>query len=278
MSKNLTATRAAEVAELEQTIENGTTRQKARARARLEAIDAGFEHNGRRRTASDEWLAALQLTDTDSDTDRGEAVLSAASAIRNVKSANIVDYLRFLLDSGAWRSFTYPDGSHYEFLEREFDYFCALIDLDPKIANEAAKVTGSNDVLVAMAEASLTPQHWKPHEDPTEHARNRSDRSKRRSVDTIVETYPQIGPWLEKFGLRALGGAHLHGSKTVRVGVAGGKSGPAARGARSWTVQVSGEADLASRIAEKLTKDGLAASVLVALNRDNTRNHRKSVK
>lgn len=256
-------------------------RRAARAKAKAKLDAQGNIINGRQATSTDLWLEELRHIDVRDDSERGEAVLTAASAIQNVKSANIADFLRWLLDSGAWRSYTYPNGDHYEFREREFDYFCAQIDLDPTIANTAARAVDDNELLVAMTEASLVSRGWLAHDverKPAQGGGARPDRSKRRSVDEITVTYPALRPWLEKYGFspdgkwaHPLGGPALHGSKSMRAKVAKGASTTQAVGRRTWQACAFGEDDLATRIAEKLIKDGLADGVGRALAAERTR-------
>ena len=252
--------------------------KSARARSRVAAKnklrESGNIINGREATSSDLWLEELRLIDTDTDETRGEAVLSASSAILNVKSYNIADFLRVLLKSDAWRSFTYPNGDHYEFREREFDYFCAHIDLDPRLATEATRLVGDQKLLVAMAEASLAPGHWNPHDEEREGVRQ-PDRSKRRSIDEIIATYPRLEKWLKKYGYaHTLGGRALHASATVRQAYRKGKSLDEAKGRRQFKVNAGPETDLAELIATRLVEKGLADDVRKHLNAITARERR----
>lgn len=64
----------------------------------------------------------------ETDVDRGRFVLAARGDIVNNGARVVEDRIRELLETGAWRSYTYPDGTHHEWLDREFDYFmCAWI-------------------------------------------------------------------------------------------------------------------------------------------------------
>ena len=59
----------------------------------------------------------------DTDEDRGKFLLTAHSEVINHGATIVEETFRDLLESGAWRSYTFPDGTHHEWLEREFDYF-----------------------------------------------------------------------------------------------------------------------------------------------------------
>lgn len=58
-----------------------------------------------------------------SDTERGKLILESTSLIRNSGGFVIEDVIEDLLRSGAWRTYTFPNGTHHEWLDREFDYF-----------------------------------------------------------------------------------------------------------------------------------------------------------
>lgn len=60
---------------------------------------------------------------TETDTDRGRLILESTSLIRNSGAFVIEDVIEDLLRSGSWRAYTFPDGTHHEWLDREFDYF-----------------------------------------------------------------------------------------------------------------------------------------------------------
>lgn len=57
------------------------------------------------------------------DAERGKLILESTSLIRNSGAFVIEDVIDDLLRSGAWRTYTFPDGTHHEWLDREFDYF-----------------------------------------------------------------------------------------------------------------------------------------------------------
>ena len=267
MSKALQDVRIRAAGQMESSV-----RQAARDRADAKYLKQGNRVNGRTVTVTELWLEELRQTDVGSDQNRGEAVLSASSKIKNVDSATIVDFMHWLLDSGAWRSFTYPNGEHFEFLEREFDYFCAQIDVDPNLVNEAARAVNDNALLVAMAEASLTTNGWNPH-DVEHEVRPQGgrapgpDRSKRRSVDEITATYPSLRPWLDKYALTGdrwsppLGGKKLHESKRVRVAVGKGSTTSAAMVRQRFEVNGGQDTDLAELIARRLVEKDLADDV-----------------
>ena len=138
-----------------------------------------------------------------------------------------------------------------------------------------------------MTEASLTAWNWKPTDEegrprPQGGHGPRPDRSKRRSIDEITATYPQLRPWLEKYGYsQTLGGTQLHDSKAVRAKVAEGVSVGQALRRRYWSASAVVDGDMAERIAEKLVTDGLADDVykhLAAARARHLRSTRKASK
>jgi hypothetical protein len=259
----------------------------ARDRARNKAVakraaEDNWEKRDRFVTIDELWFDELQAAEVDTDENRGEAVAQAATMIRNVKSAQIVDYLRWILRTGLWRSYTYPNGDHFEFLEREFDYFCAQINIDPHLVNEAARSTGANDLLVELAEASLATSSWPAHDTEAEtnldmprRGSYLPDRSKRRSVDEITRTYPTLGAWLERYGYsNALGGARLHLSKAVRSKVRKGATTGQARGRVEFRVESRDESRLPELIVDALVRKGLDADVYRLLRNAQRRQER----
>lgn len=176
------------------------------------------------------------------DEDAGELLLTVRSVITNLKHDNIADAIRVVLDSQAWRSYTYPSGEHYEFLPREFDYFLAQQDIDPRMVKDAALYTNDAELRVLLVESSLD----KPGDD-------------RRNVDEITAAYPALTRWLDKYGLRALGTTLLYESPTARAKTKKGAGGNEAANRRDWTVAVFGDGSLAEAIVRKLTRDPVLA-------------------
>lgn len=50
--------------------------------------------------------------------------------VRNAKFGEMVTHLEDLIDSGVWRDYTTPVGTHFTFGECEFDYFLAAMEVD----------------------------------------------------------------------------------------------------------------------------------------------------
>ena len=50
--------------------------------------------------------------------------------VRNAKFGEMVTHLEDLIDSGVWRDYTTPVGTHFTFGECEFDYFLAAVEVD----------------------------------------------------------------------------------------------------------------------------------------------------
>ena len=249
--------------------------KKARVRAKKVMEQRNGQVNGRDASVTDFWMEELRQLDARSDKERGEAVLSAAMKIHNIASAVVCDFMRWLLDSEAWRSFTYPNGDHYEFREQEFDYFVALLDVDPTINNAAARIVNDGPLQVALAEASLRRNGWNPHDDDKPRGGGfPCDRSKRRSHDEIIATYPRLEPWLEKYGMTWLGGKKLHNSGDIRKKMARGIGATKAQGRLQFHTEGRHQEGLAQNIAGLLLKKGLADDVLKHLRAAQARERR----
>lgn len=197
------------------------------------------------------WLNELtaKMEGVHDEGSRGDFILRVHSAVINLKSDNLGDLMRLLLDSGAWRSYTYPSGDHYEFRAREFDYFLAQFDVDPRLVADAARHLRDSELRVQLVEASL------PEEGED-----------RRSVEEIVAAYPQLGTWLDKYGLRALGPKDLYTPATRRQ-VKNGKAMYADRW--RFVAQITGveasDEQKAQEIVRRLEQAGLLDAVVELL-------------
>jgi hypothetical protein len=93
-----------------------------------------------------------------------ETLASLVSRIRNAKFSDMVLHLEQLIDSGIWRDFTTPRGTHFTFRACEFDYFLAAQDVDPVTVKYAyMKAEGIEDLarketrLADITGAGVTP-------------------------------------------------------------------------------------------------------------------------
>ena len=159
--------------------------------------------------ATDRWLQELTALagGVENESDRGQFLQRVHSAVANLKHDNIADLVGLILDTGAWRSYTYPNGEHYEFRAREFDYFLAQQDIDPRMVRDAASYAEDGELRALLVESSLDVVN----ED-------------RRSVEEITEAYPKLRPWLEKYGLRVLGPKTAYENPAARERVKAGKT------------------------------------------------------
>lgn len=202
-------------------------------------------------STTDRWLTELQgkAQAARTELERGEFLLRASSAVANLHHDNVADIIRLILDSGTWREYTYPNGDHFVFRAREFDYFLAQQDIDPRIVADAAVYTGDQELRALLVESSLD----KPGDD-------------RRDVDEITATYPGLAPWLEKFKLRSLGPAVAYNKPQALRNLAEGKSTSAHEGKVRWgVVSVDREAlpgDIARRL---MSNPDLLQEVVAAL-------------
>lgn len=207
---------------------------------------------GHSRGATDKWLQELSaLTGSVvSEAERGEFLLRVHSAVANLKHDNIADLVGLILETGAWRSYTYPSGEHYEFRAREFDYFLAQQDIDPRMVRDAASYSDDGELRALLVESSLDVVN----ED-------------RRSVEEIVQVYPRLGPWLEKYGLRALGPKAAYDGPAARERMKSGGSTSSNAVRQRWEVVSPDPDSLPGAIARRLERDGIAGEVVEELVR-----------
>ena len=87
-----------------------------------------------------------------------EEVASIVSRIRNARFADMVNQLEQLIDSGIWREFTTPIGTHFTFQPCEFDYFLAAQEIDPTTVKYAYLKAEGVEHLPRSRPGSLTLQ------------------------------------------------------------------------------------------------------------------------
>lgn len=186
---------------------------------------------------TDRWLhrLATRADQLCTGNDRGEFNLAVRSAVRNLRSDNIVDLIRLFVTSGSWRDYQYPNGDRYQFRAHEFDYFLAQQDIDPRLVADAAVHCNDHELRALLVEASL--------DTVDEH---------RRSIPDIVATYPMLQSWLTKYGQRTLGPTAAYQHTSARAALRTGASANSARRQTFWKVTLTGDADPAAAIAAKL--------------------------
>lgn len=172
------------------------------------------------------------------DADRGKLILDSASRIRNHGAFVIEDVIEGLLRSGAWRTYTFPNGDHHEWLDREFDYFISSQQLDWEYIG---RTIVKPEVLVLLA------QHSGPS--PTAGP-------DRRALEDVRSQFPHL----------AL--VHLVSDDVRKISVdktkskafiASGRTRAPSRGYKDWIFQVKRKPDAsiddkARAIVEKLQK------------------------
>lgn len=76
-------------------------------------------------------------------------VSKMVSLVRNAKFGEMVTHLEHLIDSGVWRDYTTPVGTHFTFRECEFDYFLAAEQVDATTIRWAYIKAADVDDLIA---------------------------------------------------------------------------------------------------------------------------------
>jgi hypothetical protein len=185
----------------------------------------------------------------DTDEDRGKFLLTAHSEIVNNGTSKVEEAFRDLLESGAWRSYTFPDGTHHTWLEREFDYFVSswLASQDDQRWESVRRNLVSRDVIMAMADHSGGPV-----------ARN-----ERRSIDDVREQFPGVGVEpIQMVSIRERTVALDADKRRAYLADETVTPHKLIVRARRWIVHHTGDTDLAEAIVAKLQQDpDLVASV-----------------
>ncbi len=77
------------------------------------------------------------------------------SSIRNAEFGETVAYVEELLQSSLWQDYTAPNGSRYQFRSHEFDYFLAVMEIDPTVIRYAyLKAAGVDKLHVKLMHLS----------------------------------------------------------------------------------------------------------------------------
>lgn len=199
-------------------------------------------------------LRAVSSMPTETADERGNKVLAAASAIRNVDADMIGDYVRTLLSSGIWRDYRLPNGTRYQWRSQEFDYFLTVTGLDPALIDHVVRGSGDRALLVAVAEATS----------------DRAD-ADRRSVDEVAASYPEIADRLFGHPLAGAAVRRLINKRQAQLDFINGKGADSAyRPRKRWEVRWNGanETDVVAEaiVAKLMSTPELAAMVLKGLN------------
>lgn len=80
---------------------------------------------------------------------RYERIARLISQVRNAKFGQMVSYLEELISTGEWRDFTTPSETHFEFRACEFDYFLAVMEIDPDMVRQSYSRARDIDGLAA---------------------------------------------------------------------------------------------------------------------------------
>ena len=86
------------------------------------------------------------------NTTRYEQIAGLVSHIRNARYGEMVKYSEELIDSGAWRDFTTPIGTHFQFEACEFDYFLAAQEIDATTLRHAYVHAAEPTKLMRLAD------------------------------------------------------------------------------------------------------------------------------
>ena len=100
-------------------------------------------------------------------------VAELISQVRNARFGEMVRWVEELIDTGIWRDFTTPEGTHFEFHEGEFDYFLAAMEIDPEVVKRA--YIHAKDVGEADGEAAAAGRHHRTRKQRHRPARTEGD-------------------------------------------------------------------------------------------------------
>lgn len=199
----------------------------------------------------------------DTDEQRGQFLLTAHSEVINNGSTKVEEAFRDLLETDAWRSYTYPDGTHHEWLEREFDYFVSawLASQDDQRWETTRRNIVSRDVIVAMAD----------------HSGGAIAHGERRPLEEVRRQFPGVTIEATKVVSSAERTVALDPERRKRFLADEKKS---TRGlnrprAREWRVFFTEEVEPADAIVAKLNQDPDLAKEVLNLLRSGTRSDTK---
>lgn len=184
----------------------------------------------------------LSVLPVETDEERGKFLLTAHSEVINHGAIKVEETFRDLLETGAWRSYTFPDGTHHEWLEREFDYFVSswLASQGDQHWELVKRNLVSRDVIMMMAD----------------HSGGGERQGERRSVDRVRSQFPGIK--VEPIKMVSARERTIALDEAKRRKYVGDEALPAERlvrpGARKWTVHFR-DGDLAAAIIAKLEQD-----------------------
>jgi hypothetical protein len=100
---------------------------------------------------------------------RYEQVAGIVSHIRNARFGEMVKYTESLIKSNAWRDFTTPAGTHFQFRRCEFDYFLAAQELDATTLRYAyLKAPATAAQMLRLADITGKGQHTESDRRPRE--------------------------------------------------------------------------------------------------------------
>lgn len=182
--------------------------------------------------------------------DSYQQVEKLISSIRNAEFGEMVGYVEELLQSGLWHDYTAPNGSRYQFRSHEFDYFLAVMEVDPTLIRYAyLKAAGIDELHVKLMRLSdVTGRGCK-----TEPGERRS----RTEVAREYAAYPDgAGARIKSYG-------SVVTDRTAQVAAnperrreyettGKGRERPASK---CWRVRWSGDIPVADAIAAKLLED-----------------------
>lgn len=197
-----------------------------------------------------------------------ERVATLVDQIKYAKYDTIVERTEELIDSGLWRDYTTPAGTHFEFLPKEFDYFLSAFgDVDEAIIRHAYGRNG-NDARLWLRLCDITGRGERPA--PTE----------RRPAEDVAEQYATdpsgAGKRIKELALVSAGHAAVAADDSRRAAaVAGADLRGTLDGRKCWRVRWRDDRPAAAVIAAKLLEDpDLAHEVYLKLKAAETREAR----
>jgi hypothetical protein len=172
------------------------------------------------------------------------------SSIRNAEFGETVAYVEELLGSGLWQDYTAPNGSRYQFRSHEFDYFLAVMEIDPTVIRYAyLKATGVDKLHLKLMHLSDVTGRG--------HKITAGQRRPRTDVAREYAAYPDgAGARIKSYGSVVTDRtAQVAADPERRQEYEATGRGRERAGSKYWRVSWSGATSVADAIAAKLLAD-----------------------
>lgn len=206
-----------------------------------------------------------------------EQISKLISRIRNARFGEMVNHLEQLIDSGEWRDFTTPAGTHFRFRDCEFDYFLAAMEIDPTLVRWAyLKADDVEDLAKKQIRlADITGRGRAIH--PAERRDDAEEVAREYDVDPSGAG-ARIREWKRANAVVTERTAKIAADPARRHAVEAGEKVPRTEPTQQrWDVRWHDERPAAEVIAARLLKDpDLAREVYNILERERVRTRREN--